>query len=222
VRRAGTIKSGGRTRRATKTALEVDDPDIEHFIWSTAKQEETALALARGRLRRDLRERRRHLPSATRLGQVRARRARVEQILDGIGVIGEARSLVGLAGFVVTVDETSDATAWLVIEIGVEASLRGRPPSFEALEGFRAPQGATPARSAVRPSWRQRSSPAWVRPGDGDLGQGPAEVPGRCRATRGVRTVTTGARAAHRSRIGPRAILEEGRRHREVAVRITA
>jgi ribonucleoside-diphosphate reductase alpha chain len=43
---AGTIKSGGTTRRAaTKVILNVDQPDIEEFIWCKAHEEKKARAL---------------------------------------------------------------------------------------------------------------------------------------------------------------------------------
>jgi ribonucleoside-diphosphate reductase alpha chain len=44
---AGTIKSGGKTRRAAKmVVLNIDHPDIQEFIWCKSEEEEKARALA--------------------------------------------------------------------------------------------------------------------------------------------------------------------------------
>ena len=75
---AGTIKSGGATRRAAKmVVLDVDHPDIAEFVETKAQGGEQDPGAARRRLRHGPRRRRHHLRAVPERQQLGARLRRV-------------------------------------------------------------------------------------------------------------------------------------------------
>ena len=89
---AGSIKSGGKTRRAAKmVVLNVDHPDIEEFIDSKANEERKAYALGDGRLGHVAQRRRLVVHPVPERQQLGARDRRVHARRDRGRRLGAAR-----------------------------------------------------------------------------------------------------------------------------------
>ena len=89
---AGTIKSGGATRRAAKmVVLDVDHPDIEEFVITKAREEDKIRALRDAGLRHGPRRRRHHLGPVPERQQLRARLRRVHARGRGRHLVRAAR-----------------------------------------------------------------------------------------------------------------------------------
>ena len=75
---AGTIKSGGATRRAAKmVVLDVDHPDIEEFVETKAREEDKIRALRDAGFDMDLGGQRHHLRAVPERQQLGPRHRRV-------------------------------------------------------------------------------------------------------------------------------------------------